>query len=114
MNVTATFNPTADKTTNGTDLSPHDGATVTVLRPLSTEKHDTAEVGPMYRIRLPNGEETAAFVDELEPEGHACPGCNGHADPTPWAEEPDCLYCWDTGLPLSHEQYQALVGGAPA
>lgn len=38
---------------------------VTVLRELGDEERDLEEVGRMFHVRLPDGEETDAFEDEL-------------------------------------------------
>lgn len=51
--------------TQDSTLERFDGAMVTVLGPVSPETYDFEEVGPMFRIILPNQEVTEAFADEL-------------------------------------------------
>lgn len=53
--------------THGGDskLNERSGQLVEVVRPLTEEEADLFDVGPMYRIRFPDGFETDAFEDEL-------------------------------------------------
>lgn len=47
------------------ELNERSGQLVEVVRPLTEEEADLFDVGPMYRIRFPDGFETDAFEDEL-------------------------------------------------
>lgn len=47
------------------ELNCRSGQTVTVLRALTEDEADIADVGKMYRIRFEDGYETDAFADEL-------------------------------------------------
>lgn len=41
------------------------GQRVEIIRSLTEEKADIAEVGPMYRVRFDDGTEADVFADEL-------------------------------------------------
>ncbi len=50
-----------------TRLSSHSGETVTVLRPLTEDEADIADVGPMFKVEFEGGFVESAFIDELQP-----------------------------------------------
>lgn len=50
---------------NEDNLKSHSGQTVTIVRPLTADEADLAEVGPMSRIKFSDGYEADAFDDEL-------------------------------------------------
>ena len=52
---------------NDTKWNHRSGESVDVLRPLTANEADTADVGPMYKIRFVDGTKTDAFADELMP-----------------------------------------------
>ena len=52
---------------NDSELNIRNGEVVQVIRPLTKHEADIDDVGPMFKIRFSDGEETDAFGDELYP-----------------------------------------------
>lgn len=58
------------------ELKWRDWSPCTVIRALTEAEADIADVGPMYRVRFLDGEETDAFADELFTViEYECPKC---------------------------------------
>lgn len=64
------------RTLTDSKLMPRNGQTVEVLGPVDPTSYDFEDVGPMVRVRFPDGAETEAFGDEIQPTaGVAEPAC---------------------------------------
>ena len=48
------------------ELNDRTGQAVMILRPVTEDEADVEEVGPMYRVRFPDGFETDVFEDEIK------------------------------------------------
>lgn len=54
----ALFKSTTDR------LDPYNGP-VTIIRPLTNDEADISEVGPMFKVKAPDGTEFDVFEDEI-------------------------------------------------
>lgn len=50
---------------NDSELNSRSGQQVTIIRPLTDDECDKAEVGNMYKVKFKDGYERDAFEDEL-------------------------------------------------
>lgn len=81
------------------ELNSRSGQIVTVLRELTEQEADIADVGEMFRIRFEDGFETDAFADEL-----TALGGNGWYATTRWSPEDVRAAAEEQGVTLTEEQ----------
>lgn len=81
------------------ELNSRSGQIVTVLRELTEQEADIADVGEMFRIRFEDGFETDAFADEL-----TALGGNGWYATTRWSLEDVRAAAEEQGVTLTEEQ----------
>lgn len=51
-----------------TALNHRTGEEIEILRPVTADEADIEEVGPMFKVRFPDGFETDVFEDEIVEE----------------------------------------------